>query len=163
MNEPRDGDAPCDAAFYNFFSDMTSAIRGWDPNHLINSGTGTIYDPGFNCGTSPDTYHDIYSLPNNNFAEFHDYNEPLSLPPEVQSAIATANAIGKPIIGGEMGITGGSTRPAQYDGKFSSAFGAGVAGYIPWEYQNIPSNRIKYAFGPTDSVIPIIARYCCGC
>src|SRR5205823_7183124 len=74
MNEPRDGDAPCDAAFYTFFSDMTSAIRGWDPNHLINSGTGTIYDPGFNCGTSPDTYRDIYSLPNNNFSEFHDYN-----------------------------------------------------------------------------------------
>jgi cellulase (glycosyl hydrolase family 5)/galactose oxidase-like protein len=164
MNEPRDNGGNCDESnFYNFFADMTNTVRSLDPNHLINSGSGVYTDPGFSCSSGPDTYQSIYSLPNNNFAEFHDYDQSSAMPTDVQDAIDAAQSIGKPIIAGEMGITGGSTQAAQYDAKMSAAFAAGVAGYIPWEYQNVPSSRIQYAFGPTSAVLPVIAKYGCGC
>ena len=78
INEPTalngDGSQSCDSGFYNFFSDMTASVRSSDPNHLITSGSPGPFAAGFACSSpSPDTYQNIFSLTNNNFAEYHDY------------------------------------------------------------------------------------------
>jgi len=165
MNEAEDSDA---TGLYNFASDMSSYIRSLDPNHMITLGTiGT----GQN-GTSGSNYVRLYSLPNLNFVEAHDYNNesqalpggPVSNPNSCSNSIAcdVAQAIQvmkKPFIIGEAGITSGSARPSELDAKINAIFQAGGSGYLYWEWTPTGSGGDQYQFGPGDPVNGILYKY----
>jgi hypothetical protein len=186
MNEPVADDGSCDPAFHDFFKDMTDTVATNDPNHLVTSGSAGPGTNGFNCDHAPNTYADIFSLPHNDFLEYHDYTDPAAKPPSPPAnpspsfvpcdapntpapcidpgsefATGTAKRIGKPIIIGEIGILRqDADRAAEYRRRFQAAFRAGVTGVLPWEFALAPSPRLdSYWFGPGDPVLSVVAEF----
>jgi mannan endo-1,4-beta-mannosidase len=84
------------------------------------------------------------------------------------AALATANALAKPLVVDEAGMTTcaawhGSAvhtpeaRAAKFDHKLSAFFDAGGAGYLVWMWH--PSNDCSYQFTPGDPLNAVLAKY----
>lgn len=139
-----------------FAQDIAGVIRQVDSNHLITLGTQSNGAPG---ASGPD-FRDVYSLPDLDFSEVHDWgywgadDEPMpgadsGRPPDPASAecavpnapiacsFAIAPQLGKPLLVGEAGIHGRdaterAARAEQLGAKMSAAFAAGAGGYLVW-------------------------------
>ena len=145
-----------------FASDVSDAIRAADPNHLISLGT---LGNG-QCGTQGDDYADVMNLPNLDLCEYHDYDTSSPVPGDqyngLQRRLDQCDALGKPLIVGELGVrpqdVGGSyqDRANVVDAKLCGQFGAGVAGALLWAWDKDGSKLDDYDIGPNDPVLDVL-------
>ncbi len=162
-------DAAGKSALVAFARDMGQVVRAADPNHLVTLGTQSNGAPG---ASGPD-FTDVYSVPELDFAEVHDWepygdrDEPMpggtgGEPPsaddpacakpdaELGCSFARSVALGKPLVVGEAGIdatTGPErrTRAGQLGAKMRAAVDAGAAGYLLW--------RVTRTYGDVHDIV----------
>jgi mannan endo-1,4-beta-mannosidase len=173
MNEAEDAQSkggscsPTAAATLRAFADdVASVSKTFDSNHLVTLGTiGTGQ-----CGASNDDYQNLYSSPNLDVCEYHDYgSDNTALPGDqwngLQTRIEQCTALGKPIIVGEAGIDpnlvgGSATRASLFAGKLSAQLRAGVAGFLAWDWQaGGQRGGDHYVIGPGDPTLAVLGRY----
>jgi mannan endo-1,4-beta-mannosidase len=151
----------------NFTQDVTSLIKGIDPNHLVSLGT----IGGGQCGTVEDDYRSLHALPDVDWCEIHDYSGPsgTTLPGDQWNGSAVrfqqCAALGKPVVVGEAGIRldeveGGTTaaRAAAFDQKMTTYRTAGASGFLVWNWADAahPCDR-PYCIIPGDPTLAVIA------
>ena len=95
-------------ALRHFFEVVGAEIHALDPNHLVEEGTVG----GGQCGTAGADYRYVSASPGINVLSYHDYySGPELLGRDwwngLDVRLAQADGIGKPIIGGEMGVDAG--------------------------------------------------------
>lgn len=163
---------------------VARAIREVDPHHLISLGTQGNGAPG-NSGSD---FRDIYSLPEMDYVEVHDWGYygsdteamPGALPsgelPAADSAqcqdkaakiacsFAIAKALNKPIIVGEVGIkaqndAGVQRRATLIDAKMQAAKKHGAAGYLIWEANTFGHEGYGIAPNSNDPLFGVLARF----
>lgn len=154
--ETRARDAQGRSALVGFAQDIGAVIRSVDTRHLITLGTQS----NGASGASGRDFTDIYRLPVLDLAEVHDWafygsdTDPLpgsdsgrlpapdsaacaALDAKIACSFARAQALGKPLIVGEAGISASDAgtrqrRAALLGAKIDSAFDAGADGYLVW-------------------------------
>jgi alpha-galactosidase len=173
MNEAEDAQSkggPCsstaDATLQAFAGDIASVTKAADPNHLVTLGTVGSGQ----CGAAGVAYQHLYSSPHLDVCEYHDYRaEQTALPGDqwngLQTRINQCTALGKPIIVGEAGIDPGrvggtATRARLLAAKLSAQLGAGVSGFLVWEWQAAgQSGGDRYLIGPGDPALKVLGDY----
>jgi hypothetical protein len=148
-----------------FAADVSGLIRAIDPNHLISLGTLG----GGQCGTQADDYQAVMSIPTLDLCEYHDYTPGQLVPGDqwngLQRRIDQCNALGKPLIVGELGI-----RPTDVAGTFAdrgkvlsdklcAQLTAGVAGILVWNWDRNGSLLDNFDVGPSDPVLDALAPW----
>jgi len=170
---------------YDFAREMSALVKRVDPNHLVALGTQSSGQ----AGTRGADFLRVHGLSTIDFVDGHDYaywgsdTNPLpgsadgrTLPdPDfcdnfhaIGCSIAqSVQILRKPFIMGEAGIKAGvggaistSQRATLMDAKIKAAFEAGVAGYMPWQWNRIVDEG--YDFLPNDPLMPILKRFANG-
>ena len=170
------------AGMYDFAREMTALVKRVDPNHLVALGTQSSGQ----AGTRGSDFLRVHSLPTIDFIDGHDYaywgsdTNPLpgsadgrTLPNPATcdnfhaiacSIAQSVQTLQKPFIMGEAGIKAGvggsiptSQRAALLEAKIRAAFDAGVAGYIPWQWNRIIDEG--YDFLPNDPLMPMLKQH----
>lgn len=170
VNEP--DASPCGAAgaqiLHDFANDMTMALKGADPNHLVDLGV-----PGQCAGDTAIDYKKIVSGEVDLCDVWHDYKKPaMALPSQMAQRLDTCLSLNKPAFVGESGIcadidanqtcTGTITitslqqRATFFTAKLHAGLGAGLAGYILWNKGNRSANN---NIGPNDPTESIMTKY----
>jgi mannan endo-1,4-beta-mannosidase len=159
-------------------------IRKADPNHLVSLGTQGNGAPG-NSGAD---FRDIYSLPEMDYVEVHDWAYygsdteamPGALPngelpaadsPQCQDkaakiacSFAIAKALNKPLVVGEIGIKAKDKaaierRAKLMDAKIQAAKKHGAAGYLIWEVNTFANEGYGIVPGSGDPIWDALARF----
>lgn len=142
-------------------TDVSDLIKSIDQNHLVSlGGVGTGA-----CGTNVNDYQTVMSAPSLDLCTFHDYygaSNPTAYEQwnGLNTRITQCGALNKPIIIEESGIDqADANRASEIDTRARAQLAMqGVAGYLVWQYdQDTAQSSDKYAVGPTDPVLPIIA------
>lgn len=161
MNEAETSERSADgkSALVGMAREVAGAIKSVDPNHLVSLGT----QGNGAAGTSGPDFADIYSLPELDYAEVHDWpaeggSETAVLAgraddgalPDADGAqcraqnaplacsFAIARKLGKPLVVGEVGVkrqnAGGQEKRAEVMGaKVRAHFEAGASLVLLWE------------------------------
>jgi mannan endo-1,4-beta-mannosidase len=163
----RDGEGR--SALVGFARDVGAVVRAADPHHLITLGTQSNGAPG---ASGPD-FTAVYSVPELDFAEVHDWepyggrDEPMpggidETPPaaddpactqsdaKIGCSFALSVGLDKPLFVGEAGIDAKTpserrTRAAQLGAKMRAAVDAGAAGYLLW--------RVTKSYGDVNDIL----------
>jgi mannan endo-1,4-beta-mannosidase len=170
---------------YDFAREMSALVKRVDPNHLVALGTQSSGQ----AGTRGADFLRVHGLSTIDFVDGHDYaywgsdTNPLpgsadgrTLPdPDfcdnfhaIGCSIAqSVQILRKPFIMGEASIKAGvggaittSQRATLMDAKIKAAFEAGVAGYMPWQWNRIVDEG--YDFLSNDPLMPILKRFANG-
>lgn len=136
-----------------FVGDMTSAIRGVDPNHLISGGA-----TGGWCATEA-------IVPSVDVADWHDYDSPLTpVTPGLSARISEASAAGIASMVAESGI--GRTevgtlqdRANAFDAKIGQGLSAGLSGYLVWEWTQASTAPGTWSVQPGDPLLSVLGHY----
>ncbi len=182
------GGSGCDenaaaAALRGFATEMSAAVHGADPNHLVSLGTMGSGQ----CGGSSDNYRSINEPVD--ICEIHDYDHAAEpMPGDAWNGLAQRLAqcgpggLNKPIFVGESGIAadvdsaGNRTgtisasslqaRAGLIEAKIEAQFAAGMDGYLLWERIREPSDssfnsgaRGPYGAGPGDPIEDVLRRF----
>jgi hypothetical protein len=143
-----------------------SEIHSLDPNHLVESGT---IGSG-QCGTSGPDYESVSASPGIDVLSYHDYDGATLIGGDQWNGLALrfseAAALGKPIIGGEVGITAGSgtscvdlsTRSSQFEAKEAVQLDAGSAGLLVWDWMPVAPTGCAFDTYPGDPLINVLAH-----
>lgn len=136
--------------------EMASRVRRLDPNHLI--GAGHI---GYNSEQSLRFWEEIHRLPTISYADTHAYPQnmldarsPAALGRWLDHRAAHANALGRPLLVGEIGIPrrdAFSPRTGWFHAFFESAERNGTDGILLWMYrpwQNRDDEHGIWPWGP---------------
>ena len=137
-----------------------AAIKAVDPTHLVTVG---VIGTG-QCGASGTAYQGLHSGPNIDFCTVEDYGSPaVALPGDqwngMLTRIAECNAMGKPLVVSESGI--GRTDPnraAEWDIKMAAQFGAGVRGFLIWDWSPRWVSD-GYEVMPGDPTLGLLQKY----
>ena len=167
VNEPEVGDCSTvgEAAAGNllssFASDVSGLIKSVDPNHLVSLGT---LGSG-QCGASGPDYQSVMTVPTLDLCEVHDYTPSQLIPGDQFNGLGLrinqCNALGKPLIVGELGVdpndVGGTLadRANVVDSKLCAQLSAGVAGVLLWDWDE-PG---QYDVAPGDPVLGVLAPW----
>lgn len=153
------------ALLKSFADDVSTAVRAADPNHLISLGT---IGSG-QCGAQGDDFASVMGVPNLDLCEFHDYDQTEPLPGDqyngLSERLAQCNALGKPLIVGELGVrpqdVGGTLadRANTVDAKLCAQITAGAAGVLVWNWDKDGSLLNNYDIGPGDPVLGDLAHW----
>jgi uncharacterized repeat protein (TIGR01451 family) len=149
-----------------FMTDVTGLIKSIDSNHLVSSG---VIGSG-QCGAQFTDYAALHTISTIDLCSFHDYGAPLAPMPGdqfngLQFRLDQCEALGKPLIVGEAGITPndiGGTFTARRDAfraKLMRQIPAGVAGFVPWAWNKDNSTLETFDIGPGDPVLPLLAGF----
>jgi len=162
MNEAESSDGQ---SLVTFADDIARTIKMNDPNHLVSFGTLGSNQNGMNM------YRQIHSSQAIDLLEYHDYDYDccgVLYPPLLDTRIADAAALNKPIFVGEAGIRTGCTgcislseRSQIFDNKIRDFFGKEGSGYLIWSYRDREFNQSTDAFGfnQSDPLSSVIKRY----
>lgn len=146
MNEPHEPNSDW-PTLRNFFDGVAAKIKSIDPLHLVETGVLSETSVGGEAN-----YEMIHAGPQVDVLSVHeyDYDYPSASSPSrtiisghVTKCLARANALGKPLIVGESGITANdhdcatnrATRAAAWGQKVSGYLGMGVAGCNYWTWK----------------------------
>jgi mannan endo-1,4-beta-mannosidase len=179
-------DATGRSVLVGFGRDMGQVVRSADPHHLITLGTQSNGAAG---ASGPD-FIDVYSQPELDFAEVHDWEpwgdpaDPMpggvnGRPPAADSpacgdlhapigcSFARSAQLGKPLVVGEAGIH--ATTPAardlrarQLDAKMRAALDAGAAGYLLWRVTKAHEDVDDITLDSGDPVLAVLADLAAG-
>jgi len=122
------------------------------------------------CGTQGPDYQTVIASPGIDVASYHDYYGTAPLGGDQWNGIAVrlsqAQAVGKPIIGGEVGITAGvgasgcesgQQRVTDMARKFSAQFGAGSSGELIWNWSPDPLGGCSFNTTTGDALMTWMA------
>lgn len=169
MNEPRPNNDPTSMAW---LETVAALIKGYDPSHLICSGSEGFLggDPypatGSQSGASPDiNLTALNSGSHIDIASMHVYTKYLTgdyrtdtakTLAAISGAKAAANALGKPLIIGEAGFD-----PNDYGGNYSrrqffsdvahAVYSTDTDGAFIWDWGRLPASSFTLAHGDTES------------
>jgi hypothetical protein len=159
-------------AMRHFFDVVGEEIHHLDPRHLVESGTLG----GGQCGTEGSDYAYVSASPGLDVLSYHDYYGagPLLGGDQwngIGVRIDQAAALGKPIIGGEMGYTapGGTQvcptaeeRAVVLEQKAQSQMAAGSSGVLFWDWvPPEPSKNCDYDIVPGDPLMAAVGPVSC--
>jgi mannan endo-1,4-beta-mannosidase len=148
-----------------FAEDISGLIKSIDPNHLVSLGT---LGSG-QCGTQYTDYEDVHSVATLDLCEYHDYQSSSPMPGDewngLQRRLDQCNALGKPILVGELGLrpsdVGGTLRDRAntLDAKLCGEYAAGIAGALEWAWNKDGSTLDNFDVGPGDPVLATLAPW----
>jgi mannan endo-1,4-beta-mannosidase len=148
-------------ALRSFTDDVGRLVKGIDPNHLVNLGsTGSGQ-----CGMRGPDYQGVNASSANDWCEYHDYGRVAeAVPAALQVVLGECQALNKPTIVGETGIStaeagGYAQRSRAFEAKFSAQFALGVAGELVWSWDLEGSSPTSYQTGPDDPTLGVVSRY----
>jgi len=153
--------------------DVSDLIRSLDPDHLIYLSTIGTHQPGFDHAE----YGAVYAnAPNIDMCSYHDYGwggrPGADLDDRLVQRIADARALNRPLIVSEVGFhadlaTGDYMSPDAgslarrrdtYKRKMDRQFQAGIAGFVPWTYQEV-SEVNGMGLGPGDPTLQLLRDF----
>jgi mannan endo-1,4-beta-mannosidase len=152
-----------------FFDAVGSEVKRLDPNHLVSSG---VIGSG-QCGASGANYQYVHESQGIDVASYHDYGRDDSPMPGdqfngLQRRINQAKTLNKPIFIGEAGIRAQnnlsgcisfSQRRDKMKAKMDAQFAAGVAGFLPWNWEPRNNGSCGYAFTTSDPLLTLLHDY----
>jgi len=151
-----------------FFDTVGGEIHTLDPNHLVEDGT---IGSG-QCGTQGSDYTYVSSSPGIDVMSYHDYSTP-SVSAFLRQWGGTlawdfeqAQAIGKPIIGGEMGIQASDAgcsidlteRSIDIQAKMAAQLDNESSGVLLWGWVPVTDASCTYEIAPQDPVLTVLAN-----
>ena len=158
-------EATSTALLKSFATDVSGAIKAVDPHHLISLGT---IGSG-QCGAQGDDFASVMSVPTLDLCEFHDYDTTTLIPGDqfngLQRRLDQCNALGKPLLVGELGVRPSDVGGALQDhadevaSKLCAQLTAGVAGVLVWAWDKDGSRLNDYDIGPSDPVLSALAPW----
>jgi hypothetical protein len=149
------------AALRYFFDTVGGEIHALDPRHLVESG---MLGSG-QCGTAGSDYQYVSASPGIDVLSYHDYYGAVSLGGDQWNGLAVrfaqAAALGKPIIGGEVGLMAGTAPGCMSDVARNAAFVAklwaqvvrGSSGLLVWNWVPALTSTCSYDVAPTDPIM----------
>jgi hypothetical protein len=152
----------------HFFDVVGGEIHSLDPNHLVESGLLG----GGQCGTSGSDYQYVSASPGIDVLSYHDYYDP-AVPVGgdqwngLAVRFAQAVALDKPIIGGEVGIQGGTgigcltdaQRTTDMSDKVQTQLQAGASGVLMWNWVPALTSLCSFDVVTGDSVLQMLATF----
>lgn len=136
-------EAAAAAGLRYFFDVVGGEVHALDPTHLVENGLLG----GGQCGTQGADYQYVSGSPGIDVLSYHDYSAGTDLIPGDQwnglgVRLSQAKALNKPIIGGELGVAGGtasgctslSERADQVAAKVQAQVQAGSSGVLIWNW-----------------------------
>jgi mannan endo-1,4-beta-mannosidase len=145
-----------------FFDVVSGEIHSLDPNHLVESGL----EGGGQCGTAGSDYEYVSASQGIDVMSFHDYygaDDPLGGPTgqDVATRLAQAAALDKPIIGGEIGLEGGTGPTCMTDTQRALAVAtvthtlaaAGSNGLLWWDWVPSLTQPCNWDIAPGDPLL----------
>jgi hypothetical protein len=154
-------EAAAASALRHFFDMVGGEIHTLDPEHLVESGLLG----GGQCGTQGTDYQYVSASPGIDVLSYHDYYGTAALGGDQWNGLAVrfqqAAALGKPIIGGEVGMLAGTApgclsvaaRNADLQAKEQAQFAGGASGLLEWDWVPAPTGACSYDVGPTDPLV----------
>jgi len=110
-----------------FFDSVGGLIKSIDNKHLVESG---VLGTG-QCGITGPDYVIAQDTPNIDVVSYHDYADSSPLPGSLAQRLLQAQQLNKPLIVGEVGFLSDC---ATMQAKWLAQFAAGVAGFMPWNW-----------------------------
>lgn len=121
-------------------ADVAGVVKSIDQNHLVSLGT---IGSG-QCGTDGPQYKMVHDIPDIDLCEYHDYTAAQPIPGDafngLRARLRQCTELNKPLFVGEVGIipteVGGTfeDRAAIFAQKLTAQFGAGVVGFLGWNW-----------------------------
>jgi hypothetical protein len=154
----------------HFFDVVGGEIHALDPIHLVESGL----QGGGMCGTQGSDYGYVSASPGIDVMSYHDYYgaaEPLGGPPGngIQTLLQEAAALGKPIIGGEVGLMAGSgacmsdsVRARDAVTLARTQIAAGSSGLLWWDWMPNYTQPCNWDIGAGDPLISALSTIAAG-
>jgi len=152
-------------ALRQFFDAVGGEIHRLDPRHLVESGL----IGGGQCGTAGDDYRFVNASPGIDVLSYHDYyGAGARIGGDQWNGIGLrlrqAAALGKPIIGGEVGVAAGragacTSRPQRRShlrAKANRQMAAGSDGVLIWDWEPKPTARCDYSTYPGDPSLALV-------
>lgn len=164
-NQTCPNEATAESALRHFFDTVGGEIHTLDPNHLVESGT---IGSG-QCGTSGPDYAAVSASPGIDVLSYHDYDGATPVGGDQWNGLALrfkeAAALGKPIIGGEVGLMAGSgsgcstleQRSSQFRVKEEAQLEAGSSGLLTWDWEPTAPSGCAFDTFPGDPLMSVIA------
>ena len=160
--ETKNPDGTCGSAssMDAFAADIAGLIKSIDSSHLVSVGT---IGSG-QCGAQGSAeYRALHASPNVDLCEYHDYSDPSNPMPGdqwngLQTRLTDCAAVGKRLFVGEVGIAASDpNRASEFAAKIDAQFGAGVVGFLPWEWRAAgQGGGDQYAIGPGDPTLAVL-------
>ncbi len=154
-------EAAAAASLRYFFDTVGGEIHALDPRHLVESGLLG----GGQCGSQGADYGRVSSSPGIDVLSYHDYYGPTTFGGDrwngIRVRLAQSLAVGKPIIGGEVGIRAGiasgcmtsGLRAKAIDAKVRHQIRAGSSGLLVWNWVPSLVSSCSYDVSPADVVM----------
>lgn len=159
-----DEEAAAQALRY-FFDVVGAEIHSMDPDHLVESGLLG----GGQCGTSGSDYQYVSASPEIDVLSYHDYYAPgVALGGDQWNGLAVrfaqAQALGKPIIGGEVGIISGTgenclsdaQRSTDVEARVGAQVPAGSSGILLWNWVPVLTQACSFDIAPGDPSLSVL-------
>jgi mannan endo-1,4-beta-mannosidase len=152
-------------ALRSFFDVVGAEIHSLDPNHLVESGLLG----GGQCGTSGSDYQFVSASPGIDVLSYHDYYAPgVAIGGDQWNGLAVrfaqAQALGKPIIGGEVGIISGTgqnclsdtQRSIDVEARVEAQVPAGSSGILLWNWVPTLTQTCSFDIAPGDPSLSVL-------
>lgn len=148
-----------------FFDTVGAEIHALDPEHLVEDGLLG----GGQCGSSGSDYEYVSESPGIDVLSVHDYYGAASMGGDQWNGMAVrfsqAQAAGKPIIAGEVGLQAGAgpgcttlpQRVSDFAAKEQAQFQGGSSGLLVWDWVPQPTSDCAYDTFPGDPLMALIA------
>jgi hypothetical protein len=154
-----------------FFDEAGGEIHSRDPNHLVESGTFPPWAYGGNAG-----WQFIHESSGIDVASLHEYDMNAGASPHLAGAVAAADAIGKPLILGEVGIFASTTgdlsqslfghpcvsfaqRVSTFEAKLDATFATSIDGVNVWNWFPRNKQSCRLETYPGDPLVAMIQTY----
>ena len=153
-------------ALRSFFDTVGAEIHSLDPEHLVEDGLLG----GGQCGSSGSDYAYVSESPGIDVLSVHDYYGAAAMGGDQWNGMAVrfaqAQAVGKPIIVGEVGIEAGTApgcttlqeRASEMAAKEQAESQAGSSGLLVWDWEPAPTSDCTYDTYPGDPLMGLIAQ-----
>ena len=149
------------SALRYFFDTVGAEIHALDPKHLVESGLLG----GGQCGTQGSDYQYVSASPGIDVLSYHDYYGTAGLGGDQWNGLAVRFAqmidVGKPIVGGEVGIRAGTapgcmSTVVRYEVDLAEERNQahhGSSGFVIWNWVPTSSNTCSLDVLPSDPLL----------
>ncbi len=160
-NQTCPDEAVAAAALRYFFDTVGGEIHALDPKHLVESGLLG----GGQCGTQGSDYQYVSASPGIDVLSYHDYYGTATLGGDQWNGLAVRFAqmvdVGKPIVGGEIGVRAGSVhgciartvREKLEAREERNQARHGSSGFVIWNWVPMTSVLCSLDVAPTDPLL----------
>lgn len=141
-----------------FFDTVGAEIHALDPGGLVSTG----FIGRKQCGVNGGGFDRIAASQQVDLLTYHDYSgADETMPPDLRDRVDAAHRDDKPLAVEEAGIAAGPScgspvqRADEFRAKMTTAFDAGIVGYLPWTMQGA-SESCGFSVGAHDPVFTVL-------